>query len=64
MINPVEEYLENNKDKKLGIDTLKRELSMKGRSIRYFVSNSEHIRHVEPIEVGSGKEEVSVYTYQ
>jgi len=63
MINPVEEYLKNNKDRCFGINNLKKELHLKGRAIKYFSHNSDHIRCVEPYEVGSGKDVISVFTY-
>ena len=63
-MNLVEEFLTKNKNKKLSMRRIKTELSMKGRAVKYFVSQSEHIRQVEPYEVGSGKSEISVYTYQ
>ncbi len=62
-MNLVEEFLSENKNKKLGINHIKRELSMKGRTVKYYISQSEHIRKVEPYEVGSGKDDISVYTY-
>ena len=63
-MNLVEEFLSENKNKKLGINHIKRELSMKGRAVKYFINQSEHIRQVEPYEVGSGKSKISVYTYE
>ena len=62
-MNLVEEFLTTNKNKKLSINRIKTELSMKGRSVKYFISQSQHIRQVEPYEVGSGKSKISVYTY-
>ena len=63
-MNPLEEYLENNKDKKFSIKTLKNKLNMKGRSIIYYYHQSKNIRHVEPSEVGCGKSILSVYTFK
>ena len=63
-MNLGEEFLSENKNKKLGINHIKRELSMKGRTVKYFINQSEHIRQVEPYEVGSGKSKISVYTYE
>lgn len=63
-MNIVEEYLEENKDKKLSIHTLHRNLDMKKRTIRYYINQATHIREVNPMEVGSLKAKISVYTYQ
>ena len=37
-MNLVEEFLSENKNKKLGINHIKRELSMKGRAVKYFIN--------------------------
>lgn len=63
-MNIVEEYLAENKDKKLSINTLHQRLDMRRRTVRYYISKSEHIREVNPMEVGSLRSKISVYTYQ
>jgi len=37
-MNLVEEFLTTNKNKKLSINRIKTELSMKGRAVKYFIS--------------------------
>tara|TARA_E500000178_G_C16730303_1_gene621276 strand:+ start:616 stop:777 length:162 start_codon:yes stop_codon:yes gene_type:complete len=53
-MNEVEDYLFNNRGKKLGINKIYRDLSLKKRNIR----------RVHPSEVGSGKHTISVFTYE
>ena len=62
-MNEVEEYLFNNKNKKLALNTIYRNLSLKKRNIFYQIKTSSNIRRVNPIEVGSGKHSISVFTY-
>ena len=62
-MNTVEEYLFCNKDKKLGINRIYKDLKLKKRNIFYQIKTSNHIRRVMPDEVGSGKYSLSVFTY-
>ena len=63
-MNEVDEYLFNNKGKKLGLNRIYRDLPLKKRNIFYQIKTSSHIRRVQPIEVGSGKYAISVFTYE
>ena len=63
-MNEVEEYLFNNQGKKLGINRIYKDLSLKKRNIFYQIKSSSHIRRVQPFEVGSGKYTLSVFTYE
>jgi len=63
-MNEVEDYLFNNRGKKLGINKIYRDLSLKKRNIFYQIKTSSHIRRVHPSEVGSGKHTISVFTYE
>ena len=62
-MNLVEDYLAENKNRKLSFNTLYRRLDISRRSVRYYIRTSEHIKRVDPLEVGSGKTTISVYTY-
>lgn len=62
-MNEVEEYLYENKGKKIGIKKMHRDLYLKKRQILYQIKTSSHIKQVKPIEVGSGKYNVLVFTY-
>ena len=62
-MNLVEEYLFENKNKKLSIRTLHKRLKIKKRKIYYLINQSKNIRKVNPLEVGSLKNETFVFTY-
>ena len=64
MINPVEEHLKINDKKILSLRVLSKELNLKKKQIDYFVHNSNNIRNCEPIEVGSGRYKLNIYTYK
>ena len=62
-MNEVEEYLFKNKDKKLSINRIYKDLRLKKRNIFYQIKTSSNIKRVHPREVGSGKYRISVFTY-
>ena len=62
-MNIVEEYLAKNPEKMLSINTLYKRLNLKRKAIRYYIAQSSHIRQVTPLEVGSKKYIMSVFTY-
>ena len=62
-MNIVEEYLAKNPEKKLSIYTLHQRLDLKRKAVRYYIAQSSHIREVNPLEVGSKKYKLSVFTY-
>jgi hypothetical protein len=62
-MNVVEEYLEKNSTKKLSISTLKQRLNITLKKVVFLIHESSHIRQVYPLEVGSLKNQLSVYTY-
>mgnify|MGYP000983944380 CR=1 FL=1 len=63
MNNPVEEYLKLNVNKMLSLRTISKNLKLKRKKTDYLINQSKNIKKVEPIEVGSGKTELNVYTY-
>ena len=65
-VNPVREYLKNNSSKKLSINYLKKNIpgNIKKPKIYYYCTNSNFIRKVNPLEVGSGKMNVNVFQYK
>ena len=63
MNNPVEEYLKLNVNKMLSLRTITKNLKLKKKKTDYLINQSKNIKKVEPIEVGSGKTELNVYTY-
>jgi len=63
MTNPVEEYLSNNKNVKLSIKSLSKRLDMKKKQVYYYTTKSDHIRKIDPLEVGSLKTVINVFEY-
>tara|TARA_B110000037_G_C17051077_1_gene477777 strand:+ start:432 stop:629 length:198 start_codon:yes stop_codon:yes gene_type:complete len=63
MNNPVEEYLKINVNKKVSLRYLSKKLNLKKKNIDYLIHQSKKINKINPIEVGSGKNELNVYTY-
>lgn len=63
--NPVREYLKNNPTKILSINNLQKNLplQLKKRQIYYYCTNSNFIKRAEPIEVGSGKQQLNIFKY-
>lgn len=62
-INEVEDYLKENSNKKLSLRTIYRDLKMKRRKTIWLINQSNKIKKVSPIDVGSGKYSIHVYTY-
>tara|TARA_B110001450_G_scaffold74540_1_gene71019 strand:- start:2726 stop:2932 length:207 start_codon:yes stop_codon:yes gene_type:complete len=62
-VNEVEEYLKKNINKMIAVNNIYRDLSMKRRKALWLINQSPNIRKVNPLEVGSGKYHVHVYTY-
>ncbi len=62
-VNEVEEYLKKNTNKMIAVNNIYRDLSMKRRKALWLINQSPNIRKVKPLEVGSGKHHVHVYTY-
>ena len=62
-INEVEDYLKENKNKKLSLKTICKDLKMKRRKTLWLINHSHNIAKVKPVEVGSGKHFLHVYTY-
>lgn len=62
--NPVEDYLRENKGKKISVKKMKYELGLKTTTLVFFANNSKNIRNVYPLEVGSNRAKMNVYSYQ
>ena len=61
--NPVELFLKENTGKNLSFKTIYNNLKIKRRKIRKLIFESNKIKQVEPLEVGSRKYRVNVYRY-
>ena len=61
--NLVEKYLKQFPDKKLSLRTMQRELKLAKNCVFFLAMNSRKVRKVNPLEVGSDKHKLSVFTY-
>ena len=61
--NPVEKYLEQFPNKKISLRKIQRELKLSKNYAFFLAMNSKKIRKVNPLEVGSDKYKLSVFTY-
>ena len=62
MKNIVEDYLSENHHLKLSLKSIYKRLEIKKRYAMYLIKNSDKIRKVDPLEVGS--KDILVFTYQ
>jgi len=61
-MNPVFVLLNNNRGKKLSVKTLARQLTMRKKDVFYYCFKDSRIRRVNGLEVGTGKNNLSVFT--
>jgi hypothetical protein len=62
-INPVEEFLSDNKNVIYSIRSLSKELNIKKRQVYYYYTKSDNIIKATPIMVGSGKSKLNIFKY-
>lgn len=63
-MNDVEECLMLNKGIKLSVKSLAKRTGLRTKQVRYLCFNSKNIRKIDPMEVGSLKYEINVFTYK
>ena len=61
-VNEVAEYLVNCPGLKLSIKSLSKRLNMKRRYVTYLAYNSSSVRKINPMEVGSLRTSITVFT--
>jgi hypothetical protein len=61
-MNPVFTLLNNSRGTKLGIKKISKTLGLRKKDIFYYCFKDSRIRRVEGHEVGSGKNNMSVFT--
>jgi hypothetical protein len=61
--NVVENYLKKYPNKKLSLRKLQKYIKLSRRHIYFLAINSKKIRKIHPIEVGSYRHKLSVFTY-
>jgi len=62
--NIVEDFLRDNKNVKYSVRTLSRKLNVNTKYVYMMLVNSSNVRKCDPIEVGSGKQCVNVFTWE
>ena len=62
-LNEVEEYLKLHKGKNLSLRKIYRDVGLKRRKAIWMIKNSKKIQNVKPLNVGSNKYFMHVYTY-
>ena len=63
-MNPVEDFLYNNKNIIYSCKTMSKKLNMRGKDIIYYALSSSNLKRVSPIEVGSGKHSMLIFKYK
>lgn len=61
-MNPVFTLLNNSRGTKLGVKAMAKTLNLRKKDIFYYCFKDSRIRRVEGQEVGSGKNNMSVFT--
>jgi len=61
--NEIENYLKNNPNLKISLKKLKKILKLKKSYAYFLATNSKNIRRIEPLEVGTMKKKIFVFTY-
>lgn len=61
-MNPVFTLLNNSRGTKLGVKSMSKTLNLRKKDIFYYCFKDSRIRRVEGQEVGSGKNNMSVFT--
>ena len=64
IMNPVEEFLSNNKNVTYSCKTMSKRLNMRGKDIIYYALSSSNLKRVPPIEVGCGKHSMLIFKYE
>jgi len=61
--NPVREFLKSHVGVVYSRKNLAQKLNLSKSATHFFLTNSNYVRHCDPHEVGSGKDNLAVYTY-
>jgi len=63
-MNPVEEFLSNNKNVTYSCKTMSKRLNMRGKDIIYYALSSPNLKRVPPAQVGCGKHSMLIFKYE
>ena len=62
IMNKVEEYLTNNSSQKLSVKSISKRTGLRTKQVTYLCYHSKLLRQVCPLEVGSLKTKIKVFT--
>lgn len=62
-MNPVEEFLYNNKNTIYGIRKLSKKLSLRKKDVIYYALSSNNLQRMNPMNVGSLKYKLLLFKY-
>lgn len=62
--NPVEEFLEKNKNVIYSTRRISKYLNLSNRQVTFYAKNSHNITHNNPIDVGSRRNSLEIYSYK
>ena len=63
-MNPVEEFLSNNKNVTYSCKTMSKRLNMRGKDVIYHALSSCNLKRVNPLDVGCGKRSMLIFKYE
>ena len=63
-MNPVEEFLSNNKNVTYSCKTMSKRLNMRGKDVIYYALSSSSLTQVPPVQVGCGKRSMLIFKYE
>ena len=63
-LNEVENYLQTHNGKNLSLRKIYRDLKIKRKKAIWMIKNSKKIKNVDPLDVGSNKYFIHVYTFE
>jgi len=63
-MNPVEEFLSNNKNVIYSCKTISKRLNMRGKDVIYYALSSSNLKRENPKCVGCGKHSMLIFKYE
>lgn len=63
-MNPVEDFLSNNKNITYSCKTMAKRLNMRRKDVIYYALTSSNLKLIPPLEVGSGKRSMLIFKYE
>ena len=63
-MNPVEEFLSNNKNVTYSCKTMSKRMNMRRKDVIYYALSSSSLKRVQPIKVGCRKHSMLIFKYE